>query len=106
MSNWTDRSTHKAFFEHLAKVFDIHQSSDWHNVKKEDIYKHGGQNLLQMYYNDSIYQVHNAHDNFMNGGADSLESSTRNSTLEIRIECFQRFLDRQSKPAVNTCSID
>jgi hypothetical protein len=36
---------------------NISQPSDWYKVRREDVYNHGGQKLLQQYYDNSLSKV-------------------------------------------------
>ena len=56
--NWNIKTEHKKIFDHLAKVFQISQPTDWYRVKRDDIHKHGWKSSLQRYYNNSLYTVH------------------------------------------------
>src|SRR4051812_16834975 len=55
---WNKHDGHKFFFDQLAPVLHINTPSDWYKVTKQNVYKHGGQKMLQQYYGDSLYKVH------------------------------------------------
>ena len=64
---------------------NISQPTDWYKVKREDVYKHGGQKLIEQYYGNSLYKVIFAGCTSWNVivGFDSFISSFRNIPLDF-----------------------
>ena len=55
--NWNDCTSHRKFFDNSKTNFRISYPIDWCRLKKEDVVQHGGQKLLQHWYNNSLYKV-------------------------------------------------
>lgn len=45
---------HRQFFDWIAKQRNIKSQDDWYRITKEDVYKRGGKNLLDVYYGKSL----------------------------------------------------
>jgi len=93
---WTKQENHRLIFDKLATTHNIKESSDWYKVTKEDLNKEGGKNLLQKYYDNSLYKVlfiffdliglakeGNFIDIFFFLGINLLVSFTQSTSLEI-----------------------
>lgn len=56
-SQHIDQAAARKFFDHLGKHFSFQQPDDWYKLRKEDVYLHEGQSLLQKCYHDSVFLV-------------------------------------------------
>jgi len=64
---WNDPNTHRHFFNWIEEKLGIIKGLEsWYNVKKETIWRYGGETLLRDHYENSIFQfvTRNSQSNF------------------------------------------
>jgi hypothetical protein len=54
--DWTNHESHKNFFAKLTQELNLAQPTELSTVTREDVYKYGGQKILQ-YYGNSLYKA-------------------------------------------------
>jgi hypothetical protein len=53
---WKDKQNQKEFFDQLAIKWNIQNPEDWNKVTREMVYKEGGRDFLNTFYNGSLQQ--------------------------------------------------
>src|SRR5258708_3970505 len=79
---------------------NISQTTDWYKVKREDIYKHGGQILLQRYYNNSLYEVQMRSTRMIFVGFGACISGHSDISMDISGACTTRHVGKHRQSAV------
>ena len=54
---WRDNKNHRLFFDWISTSLNHTDKTDWYGVNREYVYQNGGQTLLTLYYQRSLFKA-------------------------------------------------